>query len=509
MKISLAGKLTKQSIKELDGIFIPIFLKQNKIVAYGEVLKLLQSADRAIIMAELKRHPIKAGETRFVAISSGQRILIAGFESIDRKNMALAMRKFTRAAKAERLERLGLNLDDLAKDELAASELAELLATEGLLAHYDFGEVFKTEPKEGWPRVRSISLFSRYGVRALREALDRGVTVGEAVNRARTLSNYPPGEMTPVGVAQAASDLAREYPELQVTVFDEHKMEAMGMNAILAVGKGSANPPRLIVMEYYGADSKEKPLALVGKGITFDSGGLNLKPAEGMQDMHLDMSGGASVVSAMGAIAALKLPINVLAVVAAAENMPSGFSYRQGDIIKSYSGKTIEIGNTDAEGRVVLADAISYAKTKKPALIVTLATLTGAAISALGTRFSALFVKDNPELRDAFQKISEESGDALWPLPLTDDHKRDVEGHLADVTNTHKNHSRYGGASTGAAFLSCFAEDAPFAHIDMAPRMLANPEEEHLAKGSVGFGVRFFVKLAEKWSDIQKFLIPN
>jgi len=302
---------------------------------------------------------------------------------------------------------------------------------------------------------------------------------------------------------EAAQDIAKTSKKIELTIFDEARLKSEGMNAILAVGRGSVNPPRLIIMEYKGGKSNDEPLALVGKGVTFDSGGLNLKPGEGMADMHMDMSGGAAVLAAIKAIAALELPVNIVGLVPAVENMPSGTSYRQGDIIKAYGGKTIEIGNTDAEGRVIMADAIEYAKTKKPALIFTIATLTGAAVSALGMRASALFVKNNKPLQDAMQQLGEESGDRLWPLPLWDEHEKDVEGTYADVTNTSKSGSRYGWALFAAAFLSHFAKPLPFVHVDMAPRMTTIPEEEFLSKGASGYGVKLIVELATQWSKIK------
>jgi leucyl aminopeptidase len=497
MRFHLLDNITKNKLKAVDAFFYP--WKQSGFA------KFLNAKDQAVLVKDLKKRPMKIGQARHIAVSDGQHLFLTVFDSFELKSLALSVRQFIRQAKNERWENLAINLGDLISTNVATEAVIELIVTECMLAHYDFSEKFKTEPKEGWPKIKSVSLFRGKAATA-RIALKRGLTIGEAVNRARTLSNFPPGEMTPEGVAQAALDLSAKYPELQVMVFDEQRLEAMGMNAILAVGRGSANPPRLIVMEYRGAGDNSAPLALVGKGITFDSGGLNLKPADSMADMHLDMSGGASVIAAMGAIAELKLPVNVCAVIAAAENMPSGFSYRQGDIIKSYSGKTIEIGNTDAEGRVVLADAIAYAKTKHPALIVTLATLTGAAIVALGTRVSALFVKNNKALEDIFRGLGTASMDELWPLPLWKKHEDDVTGTFADVTNTNKHHSRYGGASTGAAFLSHFSESVPLVHVDMAPRMLANSEEDYLAKGSAGFGVRLLIKAVEKWDAVTKAL---
>ncbi len=374
------------------------------------------------------------------------------------------------------------------------------------MVHFDFSEEFKTAPKGGWKRVEEVTLFTYHEGKGVTESVKRGETVGDGVNRCRVLANYPPGDMKPEGLVEAAKTIAKESSSISITVFDEKRMKVEGMNAILAVGQGSISPPRLIIMEYRGGMAKEKPLALVGKGVTFDSGGLNLKPGEAMTDMHMDMSGGAAVLCAISAIAKLKLPVNVIGLVPAVENMPSGISYRQGDIIKAYGGKTIEIGNTDAEGRVILADAIEYAKTKKPALIVTLATLTGAAEVALGERFAALFVKNNQPLQDKLQELGDASGDAVWPMPLTKEYERDVEGNLADLINTNRRATRYGGAIHAAAFLSQFAKPANFAHIDMAPRMTTLPDEEFLSKGAAGFGVRYFVELAQQWTAIKIFL---
>jgi leucyl aminopeptidase len=504
MRIVLGDKLNKQELRIIDAIFLPARLEEGAISGYGKFFEKLEIPEKKIIEGFVKKSNPKDGEMKFLMLGGGARVCLYFVSEVKRENLILQIRKFVRAAKSEGAKILGLIVEDF--PEINPTDFIELAAIESLSAHYDFSENYKTPPKGGFKKVEKIVLFAANFVRAAKLALRRGIIIGEAINRARTISNYPGGELAPEGLAEAARELSMKNPKIEVTVFDERKLEDMGMNAILAVGKGSANPPRLIIMEYRGGETGEYNLALVGKGITFDSGGLNIKPGDGMSDMHLDMSGGAAVISALGAIADLKLPINVLGIVAAAENMPSGLSYRQGDIIKSYSGKTIEVGNTDAEGRVVLSDAISYARTKKPALIVTLATLTGAAMVALGTRFSGLFVKNNKPLQDEFLKIGEESGDNLWPLPLASENERDVEGAFADVTNTHKSHSRYGGASTGAAFLSHFAENTPLVHIDMAPRMLANTEEENLAKGSVGFGVKLFLKLAERWREIEQKL---
>ncbi len=244
----------------------------------------------------------------------------------------------------------------------------------------------------------------------------------------------------------------------------------------------------------------EKPVVLVGKGVTFDTGGLNLKSDDSMYEMRMDMSGGAAVIHAIAAAARLKLKKNIVALVPAVENMPSGSSYRPGDLLRTMSGKTIEVLNTDAEGRVILADALEYAKRYQPSLVVDVATLTGAAMVALGHRYSALFASDK-ELEDRFRELGEATGDLVWPLPLSADYEDDVRGTFGDWTNTGKKDAG-GGAITGAVFLWQFTKDKkgeaayPWVHLDIAPRMTAI-DGEFLAKGAAGTPVRLLARLLE------------
>ncbi len=505
MRFILEKGLNKAVFKKRDVVLLPIWTLAQKSPLAGEALAAFGTADRNLIKNFMKVRELKAGELHLLKLTSAGFVLIAVEKAWTEKKFALLIRKMVRRAKQEGFRKVGLYIDDFERDSLSAVKAAESVVINSLMAHYDFSEKFKTKPKGGWKRVESVSIFSYEDSKAVSASMKAAQIVGEEVNRARTLANYPPGDMKPDGLVEAAKTIALATPSITITVFDEKRLKAEGMNAILSVGQGSVCPPRLIIAEYKGGDSKAKPIALVGKGVTFDSGGLNIKPGEGMADMHMDMSGGAAVLSALSAIAKLKLPVNVIAFVPAVENMPSGISYRQGDIIKAYGGKTIEIGNTDAEGRVIMADAIEYAKTKKPAIIVTLATLTGAAVSALGMRMSALFVKENKPLEDKLREIGDASGDLVWPMPLWEEHEGDVVGNFADVTNTSKAGGRYGWALLGAGFLSHFAKPLPFAHIDMAPRMTTIPEDE-LARGSAGYGVRYFVELTKQWAEVQKLL---
>ncbi|MGB9609124.1 MAG: M17 family metallopeptidase, partial [Minisyncoccia bacterium] len=262
----------------------------------------------------------------------------------------------------------------------------------------------------------------------------------------------------------------------------------------LGVARGSNEKPRFIIMEYFGGKILDQPIVLVGKGVTFDTGGLNLKPSENIYEMHMDMSGGAAAIHILAALAKLKIPKNVISLIPAVENMPSGSSYRPGDLLKTLSGKTIEVLNTDAEGRIILADALTYAqKFYNPKLIIDIATLTGAAMVALGQKASAIF-GNNESLIYQIQKAGEESGDFVWPLPLWEEYESEIKGTFGDVANTGK--TRYGGAINGAMFLYQFIKneknEVPWVHLDIAPKM-TSIEGDFLAKGSAGPAVALLI----------------
>ena len=333
----------------------------------------------------------------------------------------------------------------------------------------------------------------------MRTGFERGQIIGEEVNRTRALSNTPGGDMTPRGLAQAAKTAVKGLP-VTVMTLSVSQMEKLGMGALLGVGKGSVHPPTFTIMEYKGGPSSQKPIVLAGKGITFDSGGLNLKPSNGIYEMHMDISGAAAVIHTVALAARLKLKKNVVGLIPSAENMPGNEAYRPGDILKSMSGKTIDVLNTDAEGRLVLADALTYAKKLKPSVVIDVATLTGAALSALGLYASGVMSRDE-KLSAMLITLGEESGDYTWPLPLWDEYEAAIQGTFADLTNIGNGASaRYGGAIEGGIFLWQFAKelDAPWAHIDIAPRMTSAPGEE-LSKGAAGAPVRLLIRFIETW----------
>lgn len=380
---------------------------------------------------------------------------------------------------------------------LSPETLSEIVATNFEMANFEFTR-FKSK-KSDYQGVEEILVLSPVtpGIKA---ALQKGLQVGQAVNACRDLANTPGGDMTPKSLAKAAKQAVTGLP-VTVKTFGQAEIHKLGMGALYGVGSGSSEETTFTVMEYQGSPSASggKPIVLVGKGITFDSGGLNLKPSNSIYEMHMDMSGAAAVIHTVALAARLKLKRKVIGLIPAAENMPGNNAFRPGDVLRSLSGKTIEVLNTDAEGRLVLADAITYAKRHNPAVVIDVATLTGAAMVALGVRASGLMTRDDA-LAEALAQCGEESGDYVWRLPLWDEYEDLVRGNFADLANIATNGTRYGGAIEGGMFLWQFAKDlsCPWAHLDIAPRMTSAPGDE-LSKGAAGEPVRLLIRFIESW----------
>lgn len=413
-------------------------------------------------------------------------------EKVTRRKLIVLARKAIMLAKSRRAKRVvcdraefrfpGLDMTD--------ADLGELLAVNFEMANFQFTE-FLTEPEDGFSFVKEMCILG--ASKLFREGIERGKIIGEEVNACRRLSNLPGGDVTPKTLADEARRVAAKGKNIMVKVLEKKDMERLKMGGILGVGKGSDVPPKYIIMEYRGGVKNEAPVVFVGKGVTFDTGGINLKPSDAILGMNMDMSGGAAVIHALSLSARLGVKKNIIALVPAVENMPSGASYRPGDVLRSMSGKTIEVLNTDAEGRIILADALHYAKRYKPSLVIDVATLTGAALVALGERASAIFTRDQ-ELETKLREWGDVSGDYVWPLPLWEEYDEEIKGTFGDVANLGR--TKWGGAITAAAFLAQFATGYRWAHIDMAPRMVA-VEGEFLEKGAAGAPVRLLLKIAE------------
>ncbi len=345
--------------------------------------------------------------------------------------------------------------------------------------------IYQSDPSHQVPEVITFGSVSD-------AVLERGTVIGQSINHARRLVNEPPVVLYPESFASMATEIASSAG-LAIEVWDETKLEAEGCRAMLAVGRGSTRPPRLVIMRYDGGGS-EAPIALVGKGVTFDSGGLSLKPSESMADMKCDMAGAATVVGVMHGIAKLGVKQNVIGFCGLAENMVSGNSYKLGDVIETRSGKTIEILNTDAEGRVVLADTLDVAVQHQPRAMVDLATLTGACLVALGSEVAGLMTNDQ-QVCEAIERSAKNEGEPVWQLPMFDLYDEKIKSKVADIKNIGE--GRWGGAITAAKFLENFVGDVPWVHIDIAGPAFADRPKPYRDAGATGAMVRTLVDWIE------------
>jgi leucyl aminopeptidase len=373
-------------------------------------------------------------------------------------------------------------------NNIKAEDAVQAMTEGALLGLYTFRR-YITKKENNFREITNLIIIGKEK-RVLEKAIEKGKIMAEAANWARDMVNEPANLMTPTAMAGAARRLAKEYG-LKVEVLEREKMKALGMGGLLGVAQGSQQPPKFIILSYRGRPSEEVDLALVGKGITFDSGGISIKPSEGMGEMKDDMAGGASVMATLMALARLKPRINVTALVPATENMPSGTSLKPGDIITAMNGKTIEVLNTDAEGRLILADALSYAKKLGAKAIIDAATLTGACQVALGKICSGAFTNDQA-LVDKVINAGKETGELMWQLPMYDEYKELIKSDIADIKNIG---NRYGGAITAAKFLEEFVDKTPWVHLDIAGTADADKEKGYLVKGGTGIPVRTLVSL--------------
>ena len=361
------------------------------------------------------------------------------------------------------------------------------------LFHFDEYKSREEKPADAPPRITSITLLSPEKKRenAIRKAADTGQALASAVILTRNLQWHPGNHATPQYLVSEAKKQAKSL-KFSCKALGVREMEKLGMGSLLGVGQGSDNPPSLIVMEYNGGGKKDAPVAIVGKGITFDTGGISLKPGAGMDEMKYDMSGGAVTIGTLAAAARLKLKVNLVGIVAAAENMPSGRAIRPGDILKASNGKTIEVLNTDAEGRLVLADALVYAQRYKPKAVIDLATLTGACIVALGHQAAAVVGTDQ-QLIDRLLSAGAACGERLWQLPLYEEFEKSLKSDVADLKNISAP-GVGGGTIVGGAFLKSFVGDFPWAHLDIAGTAWSGEDKPYVPKGGSGYGVRLLIE---------------
>ncbi|MFP3947334.1 MAG: leucyl aminopeptidase [Longimicrobiales bacterium] len=406
---------------------------------------------------------------------------------------AEAARKFAgravRFAEERRLDRLSVVVE-MAGD-LEIGDAARAVAEGVVLAAWRFRELKTGAGEEDDMPIRVEEVV--VGGPGDGDAIAQGVRIGGAQargeNLARTLQQHPGNLMTPSVLAEKAREMSEEMG-LDYRVLGPGEMEEEGMGALLAVAKGSEEEPRLIVMEHRGGKEGDAPLMLVGKGLTFDAGGISIKPSSGMEDMKFDMSGGAAVIGAMRAVAELDIPLNVVGIVPSSENLPSGSAVKPGDVIRTREGRTVEVINTDAEGRLILADALSYAQGWNPAAMVDCATLTGSCVVALGHRASALMGNDD-DLVEELRAAGDRSGERCWPLPLWKEYRKQLDSETADLKNVG---GRPAGSITAGKFLQEFVGDVRWAHLDIAGTAYGEDPPPYLRKGGYGVPTRLLVE---------------
>ena len=365
-----------------------------------------------------------------------------------------------------------------------------------LLALYKY-QRYKYVPPEERQELKALTLLlsNKEASKPAQEAVKQGQIIADAVYFTRDLINTPAQDKTPTILADNAKKLARE-PGVQCKVLSQPELKKLGMGGLLGVAQGSAQPPKFIILEYNARAKNQDTIVLVGKGITFDSGGICLKQAKDMDQMKSDMSGGAAVMGAIKAVSKMKLPQRIVGLIPCTENMPSGSAIKPGDIIKIYSGKTAEIANTDAEGRLILADALAYAEKYQPSAVIDLATLTGSCVVALGTVVTGM-MGNNEELKKRVKIAGEKSWERVWELPLWEEYQEQIKSDIADIKNIG---GPYAGAITAACFLSKFTEKYPWVHLDIAGTSWCEKNNAYTQKGASGVGVRLLVQLVQNWT---------
>jgi leucyl aminopeptidase len=461
--------------------------------AKGAISAALASRDfTGRLLETLVLYPRGSAARRVILVGLGKRV------DLDGRKVRLAAAQVARKARELRVGTLVTVIHGAGRGGLDPARAAQSTAEGCVLGHYRFTP-YKRDP--GPPALSRIEIIERDETlgATLARAVERGARWAEATCLARDLANTPGQDLTPEGLAARAKEITKHIGG-RIEVLGVPQMDRLGMGCILAVGRGSVNPPRFIALAY-GPEppartgrAKAKPsstVVVIGKGVTFDTGGISIKPRENMHKMKYDMSGAAAVLGLFSALPTIAPPFRVVGLIPSAENMPGGKALKPGDIIRAMDGTTIEVTNTDAEGRLLLADALGYARRYEPAAVVDLATLTGAITLALGAHAAGLFTSDNHlgnELADAAHK----SGERLWPMPLWDDYSTEMKGDVADFVNS--SGSREGGAILAAMFLKHFARGMRWAHLDIANTAWVNNDRPHEPRGATGFGARLLLE---------------
>lgn len=496
--MKIKSKQTNLENEPCDALVLG-FLQNSKKLSFTDSLRLKRVCDQFLADNKFKAQIGEVAILYHPDKVAAQRVALVGLGDADGFNLERI--RLACGAAAKILMRLGVQqiavaVETFAVERFEISDVSQAAVEGIILATYQYSAFKEIKPDDSVFVEEATLLFEPDIRKVVEKGARWGKIVAEAANFTRDLQNHPGNEMTPTRLAESAKSMATAVG-LKCKVLEQEQMEKLNMGALLAVAKGSEESPKFIILEHKSPKASSPPVVWVGKGITFDSGGISIKPSDRMEEMKFDMSGGAAVIGAMKAVAQLNLPVHVVGLIPSCENLPSGTSMKPGDILRASSGTTIEVINTDAEGRLILADALHYAKRYKPAAVIDLATLTGACVVALGHYASGLFSR-HQSLADALQQAGEKCGERLWQLPLWEDYDEDIKGDYADIKNSA---GRAGGAITAAAFLGKFTEGYPWAHLDIAGTAWADKEKGYLTKGGTGLGVRLLVQFLRERHD--------
>jgi len=478
---------------EIAGIFESTRTLAGDLAAINEALG--GTVSKLIEKGEIKG---KLGETTVIhslGNISSARVVVLGLgkrQEFTKDRLRQAIAEVSRLLQKKGVSRIAACIPDVSAIDIPIDGTIQAITEGAILGTYSFDK-YKTKGKKEVGKIESLQIVTlqKHSLSLIEGGVRKGKAVAEAINMARDMVNEPANKMTPQIMAETAKKIAADN-KLELVILEKDKMKEMGMGALLGVSEGSCQPPKMIILKFRGRESDDIDLGMVGKGITFDSGGISLKPSSKMEEMKTDMAGGAAVIAAMAALAQLKTKINVLAVVPAVENMPGGSALKPGDVLKAMNEKTIEIISTDAEGRLILADALCYTAKQGARHIVDVATLTGACIVALGRVCSGGFSNDQ-DFMDEVKVAATTSGECIWQLPLLNEYKEYNKSDIADIKNTG---NRGAGAITAAAFLSEFVGDTPWVHIDIAGTSISEKDSGYKTKGATGVPVGTLVDLA-------------
>lgn len=497
-KAATSVKSLKIDLSKVKGNTLLIGFFKEKFSLSSE-LKKLDNEHGNIIGSCIKSSNFKGekGEVKNIFINKNiKNIVLVGLGEEEKYNFDVLSNTIADTSKRLRdngTESFGIYSESFKNSKLNDEESVEKIALSALMGLYKFNE-YRTKDKDKIKSIKEITIITNSN-KNFENQIKYASVAADAVNKTRDLVNTPPNVATPEYVANYAKDIAKKS-RLKCTVFDEKQIEKMKMGCFIGVAQGSINKPRFVVLEYYGADKKQKPIVVVGKGITFDSGGLNVKPYPFILNMKNDKGGAVAAMHIIEASARLRLPVNLIVVAPLCENMIDAASYRPDDVLTAYNKMTVEIRNTDAEGRLVLADALAYAAEKKPKAIIDIATLTGASMTVLGY-VGTPFLSTDEKVAEKIKNASKKSLEKVWELPLWGEYEESIKSDVADVK--HISDDGDAGVIIGATFLKNFVNDIPWVHIDIGTTVWSKADKGVLTKGATGATVRLMIEMLREW----------